>query len=90
MKISVRLTVIGLVQGVGYRYFCRMKADEFKIYGYAKNLVNGNVELEIEGEKGLIKDFIKELKRGPFNSHVKRIQVEEIPLENKYNDFKTY
>ncbi|MEO6696204.1 MAG: acylphosphatase [Ignavibacteria bacterium] len=87
MKASARITVSGVVQGVGYRYFCLKKAMEFGIKGYAKNLNNGNVELEAEGESGMINEFIKQLKVGPSRSIVKNVYVEEIPLENKYNNF---
>jgi len=89
MKAGAKIIVKGLVQGVGYRYFCRKKADEYQISGYAKNLVNGDVELEVEGEKNMIEDFIKELKIGPFNSAVKKILVEELQFANKYDGFTT-
>jgi len=90
MKTGANIIVKGLVQGVGYRYFCRKKADEFGIYGYVKNLYNGDVELEVEGEKNMIEDFIKELKIGPFNATVKQILVEEVPFKNKYDEFRIY
>ena len=90
MKTGARIIVKGLVQGVGYRYFCRKKAGEFGIYGYVKNLYNGDVELEVEGEKNMTEDFIKELKIGPFNATVKKILVEEVPFKNKYDEFRIY
>jgi len=90
MKTGARIIVKGLVQGVGYRYFCRKRAGEFGIFGYAKNLFNGDVELEIEGEKNMIGDFIKELKLGPFNSNVKTVTAKEIQFTNKYSEFITY
>jgi len=90
MKTGANIIVKGIVQGVGYRYFCRKKADEFGIHGYVKNLYNGDVELEVEGEKNMTEDFIKELKIGPFNATVKKILVEEVPFKNKFNEFRIY
>ena len=90
MKTGAKIIVKGLVQGVGYRYFCGKKADEFRIFGYVKNLFNGDVELGVEGEKNMIEDFINELKIGPFNSSVKKISVEEVQFENTYDDFRIY
>jgi len=90
MTKGAKIIVKGLVQGVGYRYFCRNKANEFGISGYVKNLFNGDVELGVEGEKNMVEDFIKELKIGPFNSNVKKILVEEVQFENRYDDFRIY
>jgi len=90
MQIAAKVIVKGLVQGVGYRYFCYRKAIEYEINGYAKNLFNGDVELEIEGEKNMINEFLKELKLGPANAKVNSLLIKAIPFENKYDDFTVY
>ena len=90
MQARYKLTVKGYVQGVGYRYFCHRKAAEYKIFGYAKNSADGSVELDIEGEKSLIAEFIKDLKIGPMNASVKAVITEEFPYENIYTEFKIY
>lgn len=87
MTVKYKITVKGLVQGVGYRYFCLRKANEYKINGYAKNNVNGNVDLIAEGEKNLILEFIKDLKTGPFNSSVKEVYVEGLVYDNEFSEF---
>ena len=85
-----RLNVIvtGLVQGVGYRYFCDRKAREYGIKGWVRNLYNGNVELEIEGENGTVNDFIKELRVGPVSSRVKDVMVVETEFKGNFNSFE--
>ncbi len=90
MKSSAKIIVKGLVQGVGYRHFCYKKALIYRINGYVSNLHNGNVELEVEGEKNMIYDFIRELKVGPFNAKVNSVKVEELLFENKYFDFRIH
>jgi len=90
MQARYKLTVKGYVQGVGYRYFCHRKASEYEIFGYAKNSADGSVELDIEGEKSLIAEFIKDLKIGPMNASVKAVITEEFPYENIYTEFKIY
>jgi acylphosphatase len=87
---SYKLNIRGVVQGVGYRYFCYKKANEYKIYGYVKNLFNGDVEVMAQGEDGLVKDFIKELKIGPGYSTVKSVIIEEIEAEKEYSEFLIY
>lgn len=87
MNIGAKIRVKGLVQGVGYRHFCYKKALQYKINGFVSNLHNGDVELEIEGEKNMIYDFIRELKMGPFNAKVNSLKAEELSFESKFECF---
>lgn len=87
---SFRIIISGMVQGVGYRYFCYKKAVEFNISGYAKNLYNGDVEVIAQGDEGLVSDFIKELKIGPRFSDVKSVNMEKIDSEKEYKQFSIY
>ncbi len=88
--VTAKIIVKGLVQGVGYRYFCYQKAIEYGLSGYAKNLFNGDVELVVEGDKNLIQDFMKELKIGPSRSQVTLINVDFYEYQNKYKEFRMY
>lgn len=75
-EVRVHLFVTGVVQGVGYRYFAMRKARMFGLKGFAKNLIDGRVELVAEGERGLMEEFIKELRRGPISAHVTDVRIE--------------
>ncbi|HEY5533852.1 MAG TPA: acylphosphatase [Ignavibacteria bacterium] len=90
MQKNVRycITITGYVQGVGYRYFCYKKANLYGVKGYVKNLYNGDVELEIEGDEGLINDYIKELKTGPQNSFVKSLSVQKLEYSAEFEEFR--
>ena len=48
----------GRVQGVGFRYTVLQIAKEFEVAGYVKNLLDGRVQLEAEGTKAIIGEFI--------------------------------
>ncbi len=87
MKIHAEIIVQGLVQGIGYRYFTLRKAKEYALVGYVKNLPNGDVLCEVEGDKGLINDFIKELKIGPTFSRVTNVNVE---VSNNLEGYTTF
>ncbi|HEX2788290.1 MAG TPA: acylphosphatase [Ignavibacteria bacterium] len=82
------ITVKGLVQGVGFRYFTLKKAVSYGLKGYVRNLHNGNVEIEVEGDEGLINDFMKDLKIGPRSSKVADLVVLELELTGKYEEFE--
>lgn len=88
MDKRYKIIVSGLVQGVGYRYFCHRKAAEYNLKGYVRNLFTGEVELEVEGNKNMISDFIIDLKIGPFGASVKSISSEELPFKNEFTEFR--
>ncbi len=86
----LKITISGIVQGVGYRYFCYKKAMEYGIKGYVRNLHNGNVEVVASGEDNLVGDFVKELNTGPRFSSVKAIKIEESEPKKEYSGFTIY
>jgi acylphosphatase len=86
--VRARITAQGVVQGVGYRFFVTRKARDYKIFGYVCNLPDGNVEVVAEGEKGLLLDFIKELRIGPGSATVTKIDVDWIDQPAEFNDFE--
>lgn len=81
MKARAHVLVSGLVQGVGYRFFTVRKAEEYGLTGWVRNLPNGKVEVVVEGDKGIIEEFLKELEVGPPAAHV-------IGLDVKWEDYK--
>jgi acylphosphatase len=85
---SVKITVSGRVQGVGFRYFIARIAEDMDLKGYAKNLFTGEVEIAAEGRKEYLEELIKQAKTGPSNSKVKSCKVEWLDFENKYDKFE--
>lgn len=72
----VHLYISGIVQGVGYRYFAARQASMYGLNGFAKNLIDGRVEVTAEGDRSLLEKFIKDLRRGPISAHVTDIRIE--------------
>ncbi|MCK4537307.1 MAG: acylphosphatase [Candidatus Krumholzibacteria bacterium] len=75
----VRLTVSGIVQGVGFRFFARSAAIQLKLNGYVRNLPDGRVEAEAQGSEDDLGEFVKRFGSGPGSSRVDDIRVEHIP-----------
>jgi len=48
----------GRVQGVGFRYQTCRTAQNYEVSGYVRNLPDGRVEIEVEGERLEIDAFI--------------------------------
>jgi acylphosphatase len=88
LESRAHLVVSGLVQGVGYRYFVYRKAKDHNLKGYVRNLYSDDVEVMLEGDKGVILDLIQELKTGPVSAHVTGIKVEWEEGQGEYEDFQ--
>ncbi len=80
--------IYGYVQGVGFRYYTLKKAHLLDIKGYVKNMSDGSVYVEAQGNEEKIKMFKEYLKRGPIYSEVKEIKEEIIESNYEFQDFK--
>ena len=56
--------------------------------GLQKILSNGRVELLAEGEKGIVEDFIKDLRTGPISAQVTDIRIEWLIPTYKHKGFQ--
>jgi acylphosphatase len=81
------IIVKGRVQGVGYRYYCREKANKLNLKGYVMNLPDGDVEIEVYGETKNLKDFISEITRKDMSFFVADFTLEELMEDKNYKDF---
>ena len=84
---SVHLVINGLVQGVGYRYFCLRAASRLGLTGWARNRPDDTVEVEAEGDRSALEELIKELRIGPFSASVRDMKVNWGGLTGKFNSF---
>ena len=82
MLIAKRCLVAGRVQGVFYRASAQQKAHELSVYGYAKNLVDGRVEVLAIGEFDSVEALVKWLWQGSPTSHVTHVEVAEIAADS--------
>jgi acylphosphatase len=75
---AYRYTVLGRVQGVGYRYFVLRLADRLGVTGFARNLPDGSVEVVAEGEEAVLEELKAGLERGPAFASVSGVEREAI------------
>ncbi|WP_392558930.1 acylphosphatase [Orbus mooreae] len=87
-ECSVIIHVIGLVQGVGFRFFTYKEAQKLKLVGYVKNLPNDQVEIVACGSRTHITMLIDWLDSGgPRSAQIQNYDVNDfIPNE----DYKTF
>ena len=76
MNRRVRLTVLGRVQGVGFRYFVRKRALELGLEGEVRNLPDGTVEVIATGTNGSLEALIGLVNLGPRGAVVSDVRIE--------------
>ncbi len=84
---GAELRISGVVQGVGYRYYCYRKAIALGLAGQVKNEVDGSVFIAVEGDRGAIEAFIEELRIGPPSASVTALDVQWVGFEARYRSF---
>lgn len=84
----LRIYVSGVVQGVGFRYFTRKKAQEMGVKGYVMNLPDGRVLVVAEGDEQNLDKFISSLKEGPKFANVKSIEIVEEEYRGEFGGFE--
>lgn len=86
---KMRIYISGHVQGVGFRYTTKQKADELGVKGIVRNEADGSVYVEAFGTSQQMDQFIAFLQKGPAPfSHVENLKViEDDTLEN-YQSFR--
>lgn len=75
MEVRAHILVRGVVQGVGFRWFAARHAERLGLRGFARNLWSGDVEIEAEGERGMVEELIALLRVGPRSAHVADLAV---------------
>ncbi len=79
MDARLHVIVEGIVQGVGFRWFVERRAQARSLRGYVRNRYDGSVEVEAEGEKEALEEFLAELRAGPRSAQVTETVVTWLP-----------
>jgi len=86
--MRARAEVRGVVQGVGFRYFVLGEARQRGLTGFTRNRPDGTVDVLVEGESGLVEEFLSCLRIGPPASRVSALQVERQPHTGEFATFE--
>lgn len=82
------LIVSGFIQGVGFRYHVNMKALKFRVTGYVRNLDDGRVLIEVQGEAPSFSSFINDLPNGLVYARIEGMEVKDLPILEDEVKFK--
>jgi acylphosphatase len=76
-RILYRIHVTGMVQGVGYRWSAAREAWKRGLAGYVKNMSDGSVYIEAEGNREELEGFAEWCLKGPGRGFVDAAEVTE-------------
>jgi len=83
---AVTLQVIGRVQGVGFRWATKAAADKCGVNGIVRNLMDGSVFIEAEGEDQRVQVFIDVIRQSPTDfGRVDQLITHETEPQNYHN-----
>lgn len=86
--MQARITILGFVQGVGYRRFVKWNAKKMGLKGWVRNIDGGRVEVLAQGSKEELETLIKICEKGPFLSEVKSVVVDWEKEESVFDSFE--
>lgn len=90
LPVWARMVVHGHVQRVGFRAFTARAASDLRLCGGVRNLPDGRVELEVEGERAVIELFEQQLRMGPPAARVMKIETEWGTVTGRYSEFEIW
>ncbi len=85
--------VSGRVQGVGFRHFTRVQAQNLGLVGTVKNLDDGRVEIYAAGDPEALADFENRVRQGPRTGRVDGLERDDLEYDHeedggRWQDFR--
>jgi acylphosphatase len=74
-KVTRRLAITGVVQGVWYRESMRQEAERLGITGWVRNRPDGSVEALVQGSASAVEAMQRWAHRGPEQARVERVEA---------------
>ena len=87
MAARAHLLVSGRVQGVWFRGSMQEEARRIGVSGWVRNLPDGSVEAEVEGERAAVDALVAWARGGPPGAHVEAVGVDWIAPRGESGGF---
>lgn len=87
MNVRLEVTVRGVVQGVGFRYFVIRRVRGTAITGWVANGSQGEVRCVFEGDRSILESLLVDLEVGPAGAVVDQVQAVWMPATGAFGDF---
>jgi acylphosphatase len=86
--VARRVLYEGRVQGVGFRFSVKSITAGYDVVGSVKNLIDGRVELEIQGDETEVEEFLEAVLDSHLRRHIHRFVVHDAPVKSGIKGFE--
>lgn len=86
-KVRKHIIFYGRVQGVGFRYYSVYKSRQLGPTGWVRNLYDGTVEMEVQGEQQVIDQLIVFLQNQRFIM-IEDMDIKKIPVVDDHDFYE--
>jgi acylphosphatase len=73
-RATLRVSIAGDVQGVGFRVFVHDVARRLGLRGYVRNLPDGRVYVSASGPRAALEELLRLVSRGPTMARVSSVE----------------
>jgi acylphosphatase len=87
-RVRASIRVRGIVQGVNYRWFTQRRAAALGLTGFVRNLPDGSVQVDVEGERASIQQLLEALRIGPAAAVVESVETAWHAPSGEYQQFE--
>jgi len=84
----LHLRVHGRVQGGGYRHFIVVEAGRLGLHGMVRNLPNGEVEVNADGDRAVLERLVERARLGPAHAVVTELHADWGEGPPRYSAFR--
>ncbi len=85
-RLETRVT--GRVQGVGFRHFTTMRAQELDLHGWVRNEPDGAVQVVAEGRRPALEKLLHTVQSGPRAARVEDVSSTWAEAEGTFDGFR--
>jgi acylphosphatase len=78
----------GRVQGVGFRYTVKTVATGYEVTGTVRNLEDGRVEMQAEGEHAELEAFLQAIRDSEVGRFIRQEQTNWSTAKNEFRGFE--
>jgi len=76
----------GRVQGVGFRYQAYNIAKGYEVTGFVRNLADGRVQIELEGQETEVRKFVAEIVE-QMDGLIRDVEIEDRLRRREFTGF---
>lgn len=86
-QVRVRILIEGRLQSMNFRFNAQREADELGLVGFVRNLTDGRIEIEAQGDEDKVEKMLNWCQEEPHSSQIRSILFRYDEPVNRYSDF---